>query len=93
MVQYRVMVQEEQFIVERNRMEVLASHTKLPTGCELETGGCVEDKTFVWKPPKDSCPLERINVGSFNQDIGGWLVDHENKILFKPTKKSQAPLL
>jgi len=72
-------------------MEVLASHTKLPIGCELETGGCVADKTFVWKPYKDSCPLERINVGRFNQDIGGWLVDHENKILFKPTKKSQAP--
>ena len=42
MVQYRVLVQEEQFIVEKNRLlEVLASHTKLPADCELETGGCV----------------------------------------------------
>ena len=38
MVQYRLLVQEEQFIVERNRLEVLASHTKLPADCELETG-------------------------------------------------------
>ena len=91
MVQYRVLVQEEQFIVEKNRLEVLASHTKLPDDCELETGGCIADKTYVWKTPEDSCPLERINVGRFNQDLGGWLVDHDNKILFKPTKQSQAP--
>ena len=91
MVQYRVLVQEEQFIVEKARMEVLASHTKLPADCELGTGGCVADKTYVWKTPEDSCPLERINVGRFNQDAGGWLVDHGNKILFKPTEKSQAP--
>ena len=91
MVQYRVLVQEEQFIVEKNRLKVLASHTKLPADCKLETGGCIADKTFVWKTPEDSCPLERINVGRFSQDLGGWLVDHDNKILFKPTKQSQAP--
>ena len=54
MVEYRVMVQEEQFIVEKNCMKVLASHTKIPAGCELENDGCMADKTFLWKPPEDS---------------------------------------
>ena len=60
MVQYRVVVQDEQFIVEKDRMEVLASYTKHPADFELETGGCVADKMFVWKTPEDICPLERI---------------------------------
>ena len=91
MVNFRLVVQEDQLIVEKNCMEVLKSQTKLPAKFELETHGCVEGKkTLYGNHSKINCPLERIDAEHFDHDNECWLVDHGNKNLFKVTKMVQA---
>ena len=91
MVQYRTIIEEENYIMDKKRVEALNAHTRLPAECTVESGGCIAQKTYLWTPPVDRCPLVKINTGKFTESNGGWLAEHRAKLLFKITDTSQSP--
>ena len=91
MVQYRTIIEEEKFIVERKRVEVVNNHVKLRAECTVEAGGCIGQKTYLWNPPSTQCPLVKINTGKFITDRNGWTVEHNAKLLFKISETGQSP--
>jgi hypothetical protein len=90
MVQYRLTIEEEDYMVDKKRVEVIDSHIRLPSACTVESGGCVARKTYLWNPPSNQCPLVKINTGKFTEEQG-WLIEHRAKLLFKITDTSQSP--
>ena len=91
MVQYRIITEEEDYTVDKKRVEALNAHVRLPSACTVESGGCIAQKTYLWKPPSNQCPLVKINTGKFT-DEQGWLIEHRAKLLFKITDTSQSPI-
>ena len=91
MVQYRIIIEEEDYTVDKKRLEAVNAHIRLPPACTVESGGCIAQKTYLWKPPSDRCPLVKINTGKF-MDEQGWLIEHRAKLLFKITDTSQSPM-
>ena len=58
--QYRVILQEETYILKDNHMEALNDHVILPIECTSSLGGCqVHDKTYVWKTIGHRCLLDQ----------------------------------
>ena len=90
MVQYRTTIEQEDFIVDKKRVEALNTHVRLPAKCGVETGGCVAYKTYLWNPPINDCPLEKINTGKFTKERG-WLIEKRAKLLFKVNDRAQNP--
>ena len=90
MVQYRTKIEEESYLINQKRIEVISSHVKLPSTCTLEKGGCLGERTYTWNPPATQCPLVKINTGKFNKE-GNWLLEHRAKLLFKITDTSPSP--
>ena len=90
MVQYRTKIEDESYLIDRKRIEVVNSHVKLPVGCTVETGGCLGERTYTWNPPVNQCPLVKINTGKFTPE-GGWLLEYRAKLLFKITDTSPSP--
>ena len=91
MVQYRTKVEEESYLISHKRIEVVSSHVKLPADCTIETGGCLGERTYMWNPPVNQCPLVKINTGKFTTE-GEWLLEHRAKLLFKITDTSPSPI-
>ena len=91
MVQYRVIIEEETYIVEKRRVEALSNHVRLTSTCNMEARGCVDSKTYLWNPPQNKCSLVKINTGKFTNEQG-WLVEHRAKLLFKITDTSPSPI-
>ena len=91
MVQYRVTIQEESFIIDRERVEALSDHSILPRECLPQSGGCISGKkTYIWKAPKNECPLIKINTGNF--DVSDeWLLEKKAKIIFRIEDRAKAP--
>ena len=90
MVQYRTIIEEEEYIVDKKRIEALNTHVRLPSACTVEIRGCVARKTYLWNAPTTQCPLQKINTGKFTEEQG-WLIEHRAKLLFKVNDKSQSP--
>ena len=90
MTQYRLIIEEEKYLVDKKRVEVIDNHLQLPSACAIESGGCVARKTYLWNPPANQCPLVKINTGKFTEEQG-WLIEHRAKLLFKITDTSQSP--
>ena len=89
--QYKVIIQQEEFIVEGNQVESLTDRTRLPMECHPQSGGCqLASKTFIWSPPTERCELERIRTASMIQE-GDYLVDNDNKILLKKLEPVPTP--
>ena len=65
MVQYRTKIEEESYLINQKRIEVISSHVKLPSTCTLEKGGCLGERTYTWNPPVNLSPLVKINTGKF----------------------------
>ena len=91
MVQYRIIIEEESYLVDKKRVEAINNHIRLPSACTMDIGGCVDQKTYLWISPKNQCPLVKINTGKFT-DEKGWLVEHRAKLLFKITDTSPSPI-
>ena len=92
MAQYRITLAKEEYIVDQKRVEALTDHVRLPQSCTLEARGCTtNDVTFIWQPPTVSCPFQKIRVGTFQRETGGWLVDHDHKLVFKIDDTSKSP--
>ena len=90
MVQYRTIIEEEEYRVDKKQVEALNAHIRLPSSCTVKSGGCIAQKTYLWEPPSNRCPLVKINTGKFT-DEQGWLIEHRAKLLFKITDTSQSP--
>ena len=81
--QFRIQVEEELFIVDKGRIEVVDEHIRLPRKCALKTHGCVTgDKAYAWLPPEDKCSLEKVRTVEMTE-MDGFLVDTNHKILLK----------
>ena len=91
MVQYRTILEEEEYLVDKKRVEALNNHIRLPAACTVKSQGCIARKTYLWNTPTTQCPLEKINTGKFIEEQG-WLVEHRAKLLFKVTDTSQSPI-
>ena len=82
MVQYRTIIEEEEYLIDKKRVEVLNTHIRLPSSCELENLGCVVQKTYLWNVPNNQCQLAKINTGKFTEEQG-YVIEHRAKLLFK----------
>ena len=91
MVQYRTIIEEEEYLIDKKRVEVLNTHIRLPSSCELENLGCVVQKTYLWNVPNKQCQLAKINTGKFTEEQG-YVIEHRAKLLFKITDTSPSPI-
>ena len=91
MVQYRTIIEEEEYLIDKKRVEVLNTHIRLPSSCELENLGCVVQKTYLWNVPNNQCQLAKINTGKFTEEQG-YVIEHRAKLLFKITDTSPSPI-
>ena len=83
--QYRVILQEETYVLKDGHMEALTDHVILPDECTSSLGGCqVHDKTYVWKTIGHRCLLEGVRQVRVVKE-GSLLIDHKNKIIFNQT--------
>ena len=59
--QFRVILKEEELLAEGPRVEVVNDQARLPSGCNLQNGGCLlEQKTVVWNPSTTKYNLELV---------------------------------
>ena len=92
MVQYRVTIQEDTYVIDKERVEALSDHRILPKECTPFIGGCISgEKTYIWKIPKTECPLTKINTGKFETTEDGWLIEKQAKLIFKLEDRAKAP--
>ena len=91
MVQYRTILEEEEYLVDKIQVEALNNQIRLPTACTVKSQGCIARKTYLWNTPTTQCPLEKINTGTFTEEKG-WLLEHRANLLFKITDTSQSPI-
>ena len=69
------------------QIEALNDHVILP--CDANQGSCKQDGwTYIWDTTPIECPLMMVQIGNFRKE-GDYLVDHELKLLFKPTSETQ----
>lgn len=94
MTQYKVSIQREKFLTASSlkrrklkQIEALNDHVILP--CDANQGSCKQDGwTYIWDTTPIECPLMMVQIGNFRKE-GDYLVDHELKLLFKPTSETQ----
>ena len=89
MSQYRITLEKEEYLSSSpqaqtlHQVEATFDHVKLPKSCTAAAGGCVtRDWTYIWDPAPITCPLMKVQEGTFVHE-NGYLVDHELKLLFK----------
>ena len=56
MVQHRTILEEEEYIVDKKRVEALNNHIRLPTACTVKSQGGIAWKTYLWNTPTTQCP-------------------------------------
>ena len=90
--QYKVVIQEETFLVDADdRVEAAANHLRLPLACNVWAHGCkLHDLTYVWQAPQHRCPMEAVRTVSMTQE-GDFLHSSEFNILLKPGEVLAAP--
>ena len=89
--QFKVLVEEERYYLRDKRVETMYDHVLLPRNCPSSAIGCAVAKwTYIWDPPTDYCPLEKVRQTTM-QTSGEYLIDHKNKILIKPLAATPSP--
>lgn len=89
--QYRVILQEEEYIIQDGRVEATSVHIRLPEVCSINKGGCQTNKqTFTWNTPEDECSLEKVRTIRIQKE-GTWAIDHEEKMIFNITGQETSP--
>ena len=93
LTQYRVTIQTEEFLTATTstrmlkKIEALNDHVILP--CSASVGTCSQGGwTYVWEANEVLCPLMKVQNGNFEKE-GDFLVDHNLKLLFKPTDTTE----
>ena len=91
LAQYRIVIEKEEFIVEKKRVEATTTHVRLPKSCRMKSGGCITAAwTYVWNPPSNECPLVKVRETRLTKEKG-YYVDHHLKLLFEVTETGQSP--
>lgn len=89
--QYRVVLQEEEYVIQDGRVEATSVHIRLPKVCSVNKGGCQTNKqTFTWDTPEDECPLEKVRTIRLQRQ-GSWAIDYEEKMIFNITGQEPSP--
>ena len=91
LVQYKITLLPEDFIIVGGRMEAIGDHIRLPKKCEVSTGGCTTGSgTFIWDPVLNKCPLRRVQQVTLQKE--GFLhVDTDRKLIFEIEEKVTTP--
>ena len=84
LVEYRVLIRDESFLVSEDSVEAEGDHVKLrcpyrQLGCE--TGG----STYTWDVDNHPCPLEIVRTIEPRKTLGTYLVDHGVQFLVNTT--------
>ena len=90
LLELRVRVQSEKFIVHHNSVESVTDHLHLP--CSVREESCeTTAKTYVWTNKDTPCKLHRIRSISPSTVRSTWLVDHRSKLMLNVTDSFEAP--
>ena len=89
-VEYRVVLQREEFLTEGDVVESTSDHVKLG-GCPSSLGGCQTGQgTYIWDKVQD-CDLEIVQSFKPTGVLGSYLVDRSKKILINITGQALSP--
>ena len=86
--EFHLTVSHEQFRTDGHRLESLSSHLQLP--CKVEDRGCITgSQTFIYDPPAQSCPVQRIRNIRTKEVMKTYVLDEHKGILLNKTKRTR----
>ena len=93
LVQLKITITPEDFIVRGQEVEVVGPHIRLSKqNCGVNQRGCQTSRgTYVWDPPLLSCSLKMVRKVTLETE-GEYLVDHEKKLFFQSVEAVTPPL-
>ena len=84
MLKLRIMVRDENFIINNAIIESQTKHLQLP--CTVQEEGCqTSSKTYIWKNTAGDCNLHRVRTIAPNRTKGTWLIDQCNQLRLNVT--------
>ncbi|MCP3660929.1 MAG: hypothetical protein GY696_00295 [Gammaproteobacteria bacterium] len=84
LLELRVMVRDELFLINQGNIESQTEHLQLP--CTVREEGCkTSAKTYVWRDRASNYHLHRVRTIAPNPTRSTWLVDHQSQLLFNVT--------
>ncbi len=90
LLELRVRVQSEKFLVHKANVESVTDHLHLP--CTVREEGCeTTAKTYVWTNKETPCKLHRIRSISPSYVRSTWLVDHRAQLMLNVTDHIDVP--
>ena len=88
--EYRFLIQEEEFIVSQDTVEVTSDHTRL--NCAYQTLGCETGQaTYTWGHFNQPCNLHIIRTVRPSRVMGTYFVDHSSQLLINTTGSTRLP--
>ena len=90
--QYKITLTPENFVIRKEVVEALSTHTRLPIGCTPSAQSCeTGEGTYIWDPVLDPCDLNHI------QDVllvkeNELYVDHNRKLVFQIEEEIVEPI-
>ncbi len=80
LLELRVMVRNEMFLIHQGHIESVTEHLQLPSTVRKES--CqMSAKTYVWRDKESHCNLHRVRTIVPNCTRSTWLVDHRSQLL------------
>ena len=90
MAEYHILIRQTEFAVKGKTVEVDSEHLMLP--CPAQARACqTGEGTWIWDPPKSTCPLRRVRQIQPVRTPNGLLFDEENKLVLNATEKTIMP--
>ncbi|MCP3663074.1 MAG: hypothetical protein GY696_11355 [Gammaproteobacteria bacterium] len=90
LLELRVMVRDEKFLVNQGNIESVKEHLQLP--CTVREEGCqTSAKTYLWRDKESHCNLHRVRTIAPNRTRSTWLVDHRSQLLLNVSGTFSAP--
>ncbi len=90
LLELRVRVQNEKFVVHQTSVESVTDHLHLP--CSVKEESCeTTAKTYVWTNTETPCKLHRIRSISPSAVRSTWLVDHRAQLMLNVTGDFDVP--
>ena len=90
LLELRVRVKNEMFLIHKGHVESMTDHLQLP--CTVREEGCeTSAKTYVWTNKEAPCNLHRVRSISPSHTRSTWLVDHRSQLLLNVTGSFAAP--
>ena len=90
LLELRVRVKNEKFLIHKSNVESVTDHLQLP--CMVREKGCeTTARTYVWTNKETPCNLHRIRSISPSYTRSTWLVDHFSQLLLNVMGSFDAP--